>query len=118
MRKQTNRNQQRRSRRVRTKLRRLSALLRLSVFRSNKHVSGQIIDDAKGKTIAAVSEAELDKVTAGKTKTERARVAGELLAKKARKAKVKVVKFDRGRYRYHGRVKAFAEGARAGGLEL
>lgn len=91
--------------------------LRISVFRSNKYIYGQIVDDTKGETLASASEKNLDITTkSGQTKTEKARAVGKLLAKVAIKAKVKNVFFDRGRFRYHGRVKAFAEGLREGGL--
>lgn len=118
MRKKTNLRQQKRSQRVRSKLRQVNSLPRLSVFRSNQYIYGQIIDDQKGQTLAAASEKELGEGESKKTKTEKAKAVGELLAKKALKAKVKTVKFDRGSCRYHGRVKAFAEGARSGGLKL
>jgi len=95
---------------------------RLAVFRSLRAIYAQIIDDEKGKTLVAASEKDLAqaaKKTAKKmTKTERARMVGEILARKALKKKVKAVVFDRRNYRYHGRVKALAEGARKGGLEF
>jgi len=90
---------------------------RLSVFRSNRFIYAQIIDDATGKTLASASDLavrkDLPKVRA---KVEIAFLVGESLAKKALKAKIEKVVFDRGKYRYHGRVKALAEGARKGGL--
>lgn len=89
--------------------------LRLSVFRSNRWIYAQIIDDEKGQTLVAAAERELGKETKG-TKTERAGLVGELLAKKALKKGIKKVYFDRGRFKYHGRLKALAEGARKGGL--
>lgn len=88
---------------------------RISVRRSNKHVYAQIIDDAKHTTLLSVTEAEL-KDTKKMTKTEKAEKLGELLAQKAQKKKVKNVVFDKGSYKYHGRVKALADGARKGGL--
>lgn len=92
---------------------------RLSVFRSNKLVYSQIIDDDRGKTLVAVSEKELSlSKTKSMKKVEKAMLVGEMLAKKALEAKIKNVVFDRGRYLYHGRVKALAEGARKGGLRF
>lgn len=89
---------------------------RLSIHRSTSHVYAQLIDDEKAVTLIGVSEKELAK---GKmTKTERAKALGALLAKKALDVKIKKAVFDRGMYRYHGRVKALAEGAREGGLEF
>lgn len=90
--------------------------MRLSVFRSNKYISAQIIDDTKGETLVSVSEGEL-KETKG-TKTERAKNLGLILAKKARDKKISKVVFDRGEFAYHGRVKALAQGAREGGLKF
>lgn len=90
---------------------------RLAVFRSHRAIYGQIIDDQAGRTLVAASSRELakkDKLT----KTEQAFKVGEILASKALKAKIKKVVFDRRRYRYHGRVKALADGARQGGLEF
>lgn len=96
--------------------------LRLAVFRSNKALYVQIVDDVKGETLVAASEKDLKKVAKLKsnkvTKTERARMVGEILAQKAQKKGIKKVKFDRRSYKYHGRVKALAEGARKGGLEF
>lgn len=95
---------------------------RLSVFRSNKAIYAQIVDDSKRETLVAASEKDLGKVSKSQSfkvsKTERARVIGEILAKKALKKGIKSVVFDRGRYLYHGRVKALAEGARKGGLKF
>jgi len=87
---------------------------RLSVFRSTKHIFAQIVDDEKGVTLAGIT----DKDMAGDNKTARAQAAGQELAQRALKKKVKKVVFDRGGYAYHGRVKALADGARAGGLEF
>lgn len=87
---------------------------RLAVFRSNRYIYAQIINDQGGKTIISVSEKELD---GGKiTKTDRARKLGNLIAQKALKNNIHSVIFDRRWYRYHGRIKAFAEGARSAGL--
>lgn len=93
---------------------------RLSVFRSAKHIYAQIIDDQKRKTLVSFSdkqlesEAKKDKIP----KTEKARKVGQAIAQKAIKAKISQVVFDRRRKRYHGRVKALAEGAREGGLKF
>jgi large subunit ribosomal protein L18 len=89
--------------------------LRLSVFRSAKHVYAQIIDDAKGVTVAEANSKSL--APSGK-KTDQAKAVGAALAERAVAAGVRRVVFDRGPYRYHGRVKALAEGAREGGLEF
>lgn len=93
---------------------------RLSVFRSSKHIYAQIIDDAKGHTVAAASS--LDKDLAGSLKTgadtNAAIEVGKLVAKRARDAGVEQVIFDRGGYIYHGRIKALADAAREGGLSF
>jgi large subunit ribosomal protein L18 len=93
---------------------------RLCVFRSSKHIYAQVIDDAKGHTLAAASSLEKDLKAALKTGADKAAAAavGKLLAERAKKAGVGAVTFDRGGYRYHGRVKALADGAREGGLSL
>jgi len=103
-----------RQRRTRLKIRGVSNLPRLSVFRSCRYISAQIIDDREGKTLLGVSEKMLKEKKG--TKTERAFALGEYLAQKAKEKKIKKVVFDRGSYAYHGRVKALAEGARKGGL--
>ncbi len=87
---------------------------RISVFRSNKHIYAQIIDDINHKTLASGSDKAL---TTGK-KTEKAKQVGLTLAEVAKKSKVKRVVFDRNGYKFHGRVKALAEGLREGGLEF
>jgi len=89
---------------------------RLTVFRSNKAIYAQIIDDSQGKTL--VSASSKDKAVKGKGKIETASLVGELVAQKALKAKIKKVVFDKGGYKYHGRVKALADGARKAGLEF
>lgn len=91
---------------------------RLSVFRSNKAIYAQIIDDEKGRTLVAASEREVEKEAKRVTKVERASEVGKILAKRALKKGIKKVVFDRGTNKYHGRVKALAEGARSGGLEF
>ena len=103
-----------RRRRVRAKIRGSEVRPRISVFRSNRGVSAQLIDDDQGHTIAAVNwtEAELKGITA----TEQASKVGKLLAERAKAAGIESAVFDRGGYLYHGRVKALAEGAREGGL--
>jgi large subunit ribosomal protein L18 len=104
----------RRRRRVRAKVRGTAERPRLSVFRSNRGIQAQLIDDVAGRTLAAVNWTEGD---LKELKTmDQAKRAGELLAERAKAAGVENVVFDRGGYRYHGRVKALADGAREGGL--
>jgi large subunit ribosomal protein L18 len=104
----------RRRRRVRAKVRGSAHRPRVSVFRSNRGISAQVIDDDRGHTLAAViwTEPELRDLP----RMDQAHRAGELLGARAREAGVEAVVFDRGGYRYHGRVRALAEGAREGGL--
>ncbi len=106
----------RRRRRVRAKVRGTAARPRLSVFRSNRGLSAQLIDDDAGKTLAHVNwtEADLRDLKAG----EQAAKAGELLAERAKAAGVEVCIFDRGGYRYHGNVARLADAAREGGLKF
>ena len=106
----------RRRRRVRSKIRGSAERPRLSVYRSNRGVFAQLIDDDAGETLAAVSWTESD--LKGLDPMEQAKKAGELLAERATKAGIEACVFDRGGYRYHGRVRALAEGAREGGLRL
>ncbi|MDQ5901228.1 MAG: large subunit ribosomal protein [Patescibacteria group bacterium] len=101
--------------RIRSKIKAVTTLPRLSIFRSNQHMYAQIIDDGAQKTIVGVAEKKDSKTG---TKTERARLLGQALAKLAQDKKVTEVVFDKGRFSYHGRVKAFAEGAREGGLKF
>jgi large subunit ribosomal protein L18 len=89
---------------------------RISVFRSNRGIHAQLIDDLSGRTLAAVSWTEGD--LRGLKPMEQAGKAGELLAERAKAAGVDSALFDRGGYRYHGKVKAFAEGVREGGLKV
>ena len=103
---------------IRAKLRQVSQRLRLTVFRSQHYIYSQIIDDAQGKTLVAVNEKELDKKSPLKSKIDKAFALGQLLAQKAKNKKISQVYFDRGAYKYHGRVKALVEGARKGGLVL
>jgi large subunit ribosomal protein L18 len=103
-----------RRRRVRAKVRGSAERPRVAVFRSNRGIFAQLIDDDAGRTVASVNwiESELR----GLAKMEQARKAGELLAQRAKAAGFETVVFDRGGYQYHGRVQALAEGAREGGL--
>lgn len=120
--------QQRRNFRTRNKIRRVNidrvgnreTRPRLSVFRSGKQMYAQVIDDIKGVTLAAASTLEGDLKEKLKTgaNTDAAVEVGKLVAERAKKAGVEKVVFDRGRYVYHGRVKALAEGAREGGLKF
>ena len=105
-----------RRRRVRAKVRGTAERPRISVFRSNRGIFAQLIDDSAGRTLAAVSwtEAELRSLKP----LEQAAKAGELLAQRAKAAGIETAVFDRGGYQYHGRVKALAEGAREGGLNF
>ena len=108
----------RRHYRVRKKVAGTTQRPRLAVFRSNRHISVQVIDDLAGKTVAAASTLE-PAIRAGKTgNTDAASAIGKLVAERARQAGITSVVFDRAGYRYHGRVAAVAEGARQGGLEL
>jgi len=105
-----------RRRRVRAKVQGTAERPRISVFRSNRGIMAQLIDDDAGRTLAAVNwtEGELRSLK----RLEQAKRAGELLADRAKAAGVETAVFDRGGYQYHGRVKALAEGAREGGLNF
>lgn len=105
---------ERRRKRIRAKISGTKECPRLSVFRSNRFFYAQVIDDEKGLTIVAASDMGIKE----KTKTLRAKETGKLLAKSALSKKVKRVVFDRGGFSYTGRVKAFTDGAREGGLEF
>lgn len=128
----------RRHKRVRAKISGTAQRPRLCVFRSAKHIYSQLVDDEKGKTLAAASDQEIKKP---KTKTKKQEIeakedkkekkqralagkeavafeVGKLIAEKAKKLKIEKAVFDRGGYKYHGRVKALAEGAREGGLKF
>ena len=107
----------RRHRRVRGKVRGTAERPRLAVFRSNRGIFAQLVDDDAGKTVAAASWVGLGKSFKG-DKTEQATEVGKALAEAAKKAGVEAVVFDRGGYLFHGRVKALAEGAREGGLSF
>jgi large subunit ribosomal protein L18 len=106
----------RRRRRVRAKVSGTAQRPRISVFRSNRGIFAQLIDDESRRTLASVNWTEADLRTL--TGTEQARRAGGLLAQRAKAAGVEAAVFDRGGYQYHGRVQALAEGAREGGLRL
>jgi large subunit ribosomal protein L18 len=106
----------RRRRRVRAKVSGTAERPRISVFRSNRGIFAQLIDDDTGRTLAAVNWTE--SALRDLEPTAQARKAGELLADRAKAAGVSAAVFDRGGYQYHGRVKALAEGAREGGLTL
>ena len=105
-----------RRRRVRAKVTGSAERPRISVFRSNRGIFAQLIDDDAGRTVAAVNWTEAD--LRGVKPMEQATRAGALIAERAKAAGVDTVVFDRGGYRYHGRVKALAEGAREGGLSF
>jgi len=105
----------RRHARVRKKVSGSAERPRLAVFRSNRHIYAQLIDDAQARTIVAASDRE---VSAGGSKTETAKAVGELLAERAKQAGVERVVFDRGGRLYHGRVAAVSDGAREKGLQI
>lgn len=104
----------RRRNRIRARVKGAEARPRLAVFKSNRFFYAQVIDDTKGVTLAGASDMGMK----GKTKTDRAKLAGKALALAAKEKGVRVVVFDRGGFVYTGRVRAFAEGAREGGLEF
>lgn len=106
-----------RKRRVRAKITGTATRPRLSVFRSNAHIYGQLVDDVKQVTLVSVSDTVIKK-TGKLNKTQAAAVIGEELAKKAIAKKIRKVVFDRNGFIYHGRIKALADGARKGGLEF
>jgi large subunit ribosomal protein L18 len=106
----------RRHKRVRKHLAGTAERPRLVVFRSNRGIAAQLVDDGAGRTLAAASS--LNVRNAKGTKSDQAAAVGKLLAEKAKKAGVKSIVFDRGGYLYHGRVRALAEAAREGGLEF
>jgi large subunit ribosomal protein L18 len=122
MRQRTDRNllRQRRHVRIRARVTGGPARPRLVVFRSLNHIYAQIVDDSGGVTLVAAStlDPEIRERAKGQKKSEASRLVGDLIARRAQARGVGRVVFDRGGYAYHGRVKALAEGARAGGLEL
>lgn len=118
--KKTSRNEARKARhaRIRKKVSGTSELPRLCVFRSLKNISAQIIDDTKGITLVSASSNDKDLDIKNGGNIEASKLVGALVAKKAKKAKISKVVFDRGGYLYHGRVKALADAARENGLEF
>ena len=92
--------------------------LRITVFKSSKNISAQIIDDKIRKTLVSVSSTEKELKKSKKNKMDTSNILGELLAKRAKEKKISSVYFDRGGYKYHGRVKALADAAREAGLEF
>jgi large subunit ribosomal protein L18 len=110
----------RRHARVRVKVKGTSTGPRLCVFRSSKHIYAQVIDDTQGHTLAAASTLDVDvkSEVAGKSKTARSELVGQMVAKRAISKGIDAVAFDRGGYKYHGRVKALAEAARKEGLKF
>ena len=109
--------QNRRRARVRKKLRGTAERPRLSVYRSNRYIYAQVIDDKEGVTVAAASSQEPD-LRSGRLNVETAAKVGTLVADRAKEAGVSSVIFDRGSYKYHGRLKALADAAREAGLEF
>ncbi len=104
--------------RIRKKINGVAAKPRLSVFRSNAEIYAQLINDDNGLTLASVSSMDKDILAQKVTKTEKSKLVGNAIARKASELGVTTVVFDRGGYIYHGRVKAVAEGAREGGLQF
>ena len=107
--------------RITNKLKKVSKpdRLRLSIFRSSKNISAQIIDDSKNITLLSASSVEKDiKETKTKNKSELSKIVAEKLAKKAQEKKITKIYFDRGIYKYHGRIKIFAETLRKNGMEF
>ncbi len=110
----------RRHRRVRVRVTGTPERPRLNVFRSLEHIYAQVIDDVAGSTLASAStiDAEVRKQLEGKNKSDSAKLVGQIVAARAKNAGITKVVFDRGGYKYHGRVKALADGAREGGLDF
>lgn len=111
----------RRHLRVRKKIRGTAARPRLVVYRSLKHTEGQLVDDARGVCLAGLTTASKElraRLGSDRRKTAQARLAGQMLAERARALGIETVTFDRAGYKYHGRVRALAEGAREGGLRF
>ena len=111
-------NKQRRHKRVRATIKGTSERPRVSVFKSNKHVFVQFIDDEAGKTVLSSKVVANKKSKIRGTKTDKATKIGEMLAEKAKEAGIKEVVFDRGGFEYHGRIKAVADGLRKGGIKF
>ena len=105
-----------RHRRIRGKVKGTSKRPRLLVFRSHRHIYGQLIDDEKGKTLASAKDSEIK--SKKMKKSDLAKEVGKLLAKKALEIKIKEIVFDRRGYKFHGRIKELAQGARQGGLKF
>jgi len=103
---------------IKTRVRGTAEKPRMSVFRSNKQISVQIIDDVNARTLASATSKHKDIESAKATKTQKANMVGKLIAKVALEAGISQVVFDRNGYLYHGKVKALADGAREGGLKL
>ena len=118
--KDKNKDRQVRHERVRKTVVGTSERPRLNVYRSLSNIYAQIIDDTKGKTLVSAStlDKEIAEMIKGKTKTEAAKIVGEVIGKRAKEKKIKEVVFDRGGYLYTGRVQAVADGARASGLKF
>lgn len=110
-----NKKRERRHQRIRAKIRGTAVKPRLSVYRSLSHIYAQLINDELGITLVSAKDFE---VKTGKTKTEKAFEVGKLLAQKAKEKGISQAVFDRGKFRYHGRIKALAEGAREVGLKI
>tara|TARA_Y100000817_G_C16822818_1_gene529726 strand:- start:1027 stop:1380 length:354 start_codon:yes stop_codon:yes gene_type:complete len=106
--------------RIRNKIKKVSGSdrFRLSIFRSAKNISAQIFDDEKNITLLSVSSIEKDIKAMKSNKTDLSKIVAEKMAKKAQEKKIKKIYFDRGKYKYHGRVKLFAETLRKNGLEF
>ncbi len=113
-----NERRERLRRRIRKTVEGTESRPRLAVFRSNKEIYAQIIDDVNGKTIVAASSRDKDIEASNVNKVEASKLVGKSLAEKALKRGVEAIAFDRGGYLYHGRVKSLAEGAREGGLKF
>lgn len=111
---------ERRHRRVRVNVSGTAERPRLNVYRSLEHIYAQVIDDVAGHTLVSAStiDGEVRKKVKGKKKTDQAKIVGQVVAARAKAAGISKVVFDRGGNRYHGRVKALADGAREGGLEF
>lgn len=118
--KKTSRNEARKARhiRVRKKIAGTKDTPRLCIFKSNKQIYAQIIDDTNGNTLISANSLEKGLNTEGKNMTETAKLVGQSIASKAKKAKISQVVFDRGGYLFHGAVKALADSARENGLEF
>lgn len=105
-------------RRIRAKVSGTKDCPRLSVFRSNKQIYAQLIDDATGHTLVSASSQDTEIASKEVAKIEKAKLVGQLIAERAKEAEIESIVFDRGGYIYHGRVKSLAEGAREGGLKF